>query len=158
MLREAIPSLEAVHLIWLRGAGCNGCTISMLSASEPGIEDLILGNVPDVPRVVVVHPELALESGDAFCVNLERAAEGEISPFVLVLEGAVPDESRAGGGSFSRLGTAVDGRPITTAAWVDRPSPKAEALVAVGSCAAWGGVPAAHGGLIAARGLEDYLG
>src|SRR5262245_3136905 len=136
MQRET-PSLEMVHLIWLAGAGCRGCTISMLSASDPGIEDLILGNVPDVPRVAVIHPELSLESGEAFCANLERAAEGELSPFVLVLEGAIPDESRAGDGSFSRLGTTVDGRPITIADWIDRLSPRAEAVVAIGSCASW---------------------
>ncbi|HKX29283.1 MAG TPA: hydrogenase expression protein HypE [Blastocatellia bacterium] len=157
MQRET-PSPEMVHLIWLVGAGCRGCTISMLSASDPGIEDLILGNVPDVPRVAVIHPELALESGEAFCANLERAAEGELSPFVLVLEGAIPDESRAGGGSFSRLGTTVSGRPITIADWIDRLAPQAEAMVAIGSCASWGGAPAAQGSLIAARGLEEYLG
>jgi hypothetical protein len=44
------PSLDAIYLIWLTGAGCHGCTMAMLEASEPGIEDLISGNVTDVPR------------------------------------------------------------------------------------------------------------
>jgi hydrogenase small subunit len=56
-MQSESPSLEVIHLIWLTGAGCNGCTMAMLCASEPGIEDLILGNVPDVPRVVMVHSE-----------------------------------------------------------------------------------------------------
>lgn len=151
-------SLEAVYLIWLTGAGCNGCTLAMLGASEPGIEDLILGNVPDAPRVVLVHPELAMESGEAFRAWLERAADGSLGPFVLVLEGAIPNESLAGGGSFSRLGTTSDGKAMTTSAWVDLLAPRAEAVIAIGSCATWGGVPAADGGPIGARGLEDYLG
>jgi hydrogenase small subunit len=124
MLSE-VSSLEAVHLIWLSGGGCSGCTKAMLGSSEPGIEDLILGNVPDAPRVILVHPELAMESGDAFLANLEQAAKGRLSPFVLVLEGAIADESLAGGGSFSRLGTSADGRPVTIANWVDRLAPKA---------------------------------
>jgi hydrogenase small subunit len=157
MLNE-VSSLEAVYLIWLSGAGCNGCTKAMLGSSEPGIEDLILGNVPDAPRVILVHPDLAMESGDAFLANLEQAAKGRLSPFVLVLEGAIADESLAGGGRFSRLGTSADGRPVTIADWVDRLAPKAEAVIAIGSCASWGGVPAAKGNPTGAKGLEDYLG
>ncbi|MCI0694353.1 hydrogenase expression protein HypE, partial [candidate division KSB1 bacterium] len=157
MLSE-VSSLEAVHLVWLSGAGCNGCTMAMLGSSEPGIEDLIMGNVPDAPQVILVHPDLALESGDAFLANLEQAAQGRLSPFVLVLEGAVADESLAGGGSFSRLGKSADGRPLTIANWVDRLAPKAEAVIAIGSCASWGGIPAANGSPTGAKGLEDYLG
>jgi hydrogenase small subunit len=157
-MQSEAPSLDVIHLIWLTGAGCNGCTMAMLCASEPGIEDLILGNVPDVPRVVMIHPEFSLESGDTFRANLERAVEGAFSPFVLVLEGAIPDESRAGDGSFSRMGMTQNGKPITISAWVDRLALKAEAVIAMGSCAAWGGIPAAHGSPIAAKGLDEYLG
>jgi hydrogenase small subunit len=157
MLNE-VSSLEAVYLIWLSGAGCNGCTKAMLGSSEPGIEDLILGNVPDAPRVILVHPDLAMESGDAFLANLEQAAKGRLSPFVLVLEGAIADESLAGGGRFSRLGTSAGGRPVTIADWVDRLAPKAEAVIAIGSCASWGGIPAAKGNPTGVKGLEDYLG
>jgi hydrogenase small subunit len=157
-MQSEVSSLEAVYLIWLSGAGCNGCTMAMLGSSEPGIEDLILGNVPDVPRLTLVHPDLAMESGDAFLSNLDQAAEGKLSPFVLVVEGAIAEESRAGEGSFSRLGTSVDGRPVTVADWVDRLAPRAEAVIAIGSCASWGGVPAADGNPTGAKGLEEYLG
>jgi hydrogenase small subunit len=152
------PLLETVNLVWLTGVGCNGCTMAMLGASEPGIEDLIQGNVPDAPRVTLIHPELAMESGDAYRANLERAAEGLLSPMVLVLEGAIPDDRRAGEGSFSRMGTSPEGRAVTIGNWIERLAPHAEAVIAIGSCAAWGGVPAADGNPIGARGLEDFLG
>jgi hydrogenase small subunit len=97
-------------------------------------------------------------TGDAFRAQLERAAEGQLSPFVLVLEGAIPDESRAGQGSFSRMGTSAEGRPVTIADWVDQLAPQAEAVIALGSCAAWGGVPAAAGSVLGAQGLDAYLG
>ncbi len=153
--RSAPPS--AVHVIWLGGAGCEGCTMATLGAAEPGIEDLLLGRVPQVAAVTLVHPALALESGDAYRAYLEQAVGGELGPFVLVLEGSVLDESRAGEGCFSRLG--MEGaRPLTTAAWIDRLAPRAEAVVAIGSCATWGGIPAAAGSPTGAMGLEDYLG
>ena len=156
-MQGEMSSLESIYLIWLSGAGCGGCTLAMLGASEPGIEDLISGNVPDAPRVNLIHPELAMESGDAYRAHLERAAEGQLAPFVLVLEGAIPDEARAGEGSFSRLGTSADRRPITIADWVTRLAPQAEAVIAIGSCATWGGVPASDGNPIGARGLEEFL-
>jgi hydrogenase small subunit len=152
----ALP-LDALHLIWLTGASCDGCTMAMLGAAEPSIEDLLLGRVPDAPRVTLVHPVLALESGEAYCARIEQAARGDLSPFVLVLEGSVLDESLAGEGSFSRLGMR-DERPLTIAAWIDRLAPAAEAVIAIGSCATWGGIPAAAGSPTGAMGLEDYLG
>jgi hydrogenase small subunit len=90
-------------------------------------------------------------------LQLERAA-ARLTPFILILEGSVLDESLAGSGSFSRLGVDADGRPLTTAAWIDRLAPQAEAVIAIGSCAAWGGIPAATGSPTGAMGLESYLG
>ncbi len=144
---------QQLSLLWLAGASCDGCTMSVLGASEPGIEDLL----GDPPRLRLVHPGLALESGDAYREHLHTAARGDLEPFVLVLEGSVFDESLAGAGSFSRLGTE-GGRPLTTSAWIDRLAPRAEAVVAIGSCATWGGVPAAQGNPTGAMGLEDHLG
>jgi hydrogenase small subunit len=150
--------MPEAYLIWLDGGSCDGCTMSVLGAAEPGIEDLILGKAPDVPPVTVIHPALAMESGDAYRAWLERAAAGELQPFILVLEGSVLDESLAGAGSFSRLGSLPDESPITVAQWVDRLAPQAAAVVAIGSCAAWGGIPAAAGGVVGATGLSAHLG
>jgi hydrogenase small subunit len=131
--------------------------MAMLGASAPGIEDVLLGHVPDLPGVVLIHPGLAVESGDAYRAHLDRAAAGALEPFVLVLEGSVLDETRAGEGSFSRLGGDGD-RPITITAWLDRLAPRAAAVIAIGTCATWGGVPAAAGTPTGAMGLEDHLG
>lgn len=123
-----------------------------------GFGNTPLGQVPDAPQVVLVHPVLAFESGDAYRRQLEQAANGRLPPFVLVLEGSVLDESQAGAGSFSRLGTDEHERPLTMAVWLDRLAPQAEAVVAIGSCATWGGIPAAAGSATGAMGLEAYLG
>jgi hydrogenase small subunit len=149
---------KELSLVWIGGASCDGCTMAMLGAAEPGIEDLLLGRVPDAPPVTLLHPALALESGDAYRAQLNRAAAGQLTPFILILEGSVLDESLAGSGSFSRMGVDVDGRPLTIAAWIDRLASHAEAVIAIGSCATWGGIPAAAGSPTGAMGLEDYLG
>jgi hydrogenase small subunit len=148
---------SSLHVIWIAGAGCDGCTMAMLGASGPTIEDLLLGRLANVPPITLVHPTLALESGAAYRALLDGAVAGTLGSFILVLEGSVLDESRAGEGSFSRLGSDGE-RPLTIAAWIDRLAPRAEAVIAIGSCATWGGVPAAAGSVTGAMGLETYLG
>jgi hydrogenase small subunit len=50
------------------------------------------------------------------------------------------------------------GQPITTNAWIDKLVPRAAAVLALGTCAAFGGVPAMRGNPTGAMGLGDYLG
>ena len=52
----------------------------------------------------------------------------------------------------------IDGQPITVNEWIDRLAPKAAALVAVGTCATYGGVSAMKNNPTGAMGLPDFLG
>ncbi len=159
-------SLDEVSLIWMTGIGCNGCTLAMLEASDPGIDDLIFGNVPDAPRVTLIHPELSMESGAQYLGLLERAASGTSAPFVLVLEGALPVDLPNPGG-VSHVITAAAGEvtespstfsPPTLALWIERLAARAEAVIAIGSCASWGGIPASSGSALHVQSLSDLLG
>jgi hydrogenase small subunit len=153
-----VGPLENVTLVWLTGVGCNGCTLAMLEASDPGIEDLLFGNIPDAPRVNLVHPELSMESGSHFLATLERAAAGQLGPVVLVLEGAIPEERADTRGSYFKLGSTPDGKPITLTWWIEQLAPQAEAVIAMGSCATSGGLPHAEGSPLHVHGLGDLLG
>jgi hydrogenase small subunit len=150
-------SPERLNAVWLSGGGCDGCSVAALGAEQPNIESLLLGENPDIPPLFLVHPLLALESGDAYRAHLERAARGGMDPFVLVFEGSVMTDALAGTGSFSRLGFDGD-QPLTTTAWLERLAPHAAAVVAIGSCATWGGIPAAAGNVTGAHGLGAHLG
>ncbi len=102
---------------------------------------------------------LAYESGEEFMAAYWSAARGELEPFVLVLEGSVPNEEISGEGHWSGLGIDPDtGQPIKTTTWIDRLAPRASAVLALGTCAAYGGVPAMRGNPTGAMGLRDYLG
>ena len=69
------------------------------------------------------------------------AAEGKLDPFVLVMEGSVPNEKIKKEGYWAALGTDPDtGQPITTNEWIDRLAPKALGIVACGTCATYGGI------------------
>jgi hydrogenase small subunit len=156
--RAAAPAASGtVSLVWLAGGSCEGCTMAVLGARGPSLEALLQGALADLPPVRLVHPFLALESGAAYLGQLERAAAGQLDPFVLVFEGAVFAEPPAGSGWFARLGQRA-GRPLTVRDWLLRLAPQAAAVVAIGSCATWGGVPAAAGSPTGAIGVGALLG
>jgi hydrogenase small subunit len=157
-LESDVSSLEEVSLIWLTGIGCNGCTLAMLEAADPGIEDLLTGSVEDAPRLALYHPELSLESGAQFLAILERAAQSQLGSYILVLEGAIPVDLPPPHPSRYSLGVTRDGSPIPLSQWIARLAPGAEAVVAMGSCAAWGGIPAALGSPLQVSGLGETLG
>lgn len=152
--------IEKVYVIWLGGGSCEGCSVATTGATHPRIEQLLTGAVPGLPRVELVHSLLAVESGADWIENLVMAERSELdAPYVLVWEGAVADESTAGNGSWSALGVdPSDGRGITSSEWLRRLAPGAAALVAVGTCAAWGGIPAAEGNPTGSMSVNEHLG
>jgi hydrogenase small subunit len=112
-----------------------------------------------MPRVVVHTPVLAYENGAEFMQAWYDAEAGKLDPFVLILEGALPNEQLSGEGHFAGMGVNPDnGQPITTNEWMDRLAPKAAAVVALGTCATFGGIPAMKNNPTGAMGACDYLG
>ncbi|MDQ6776089.1 MAG: hydrogenase expression protein HypE, partial [Actinomycetota bacterium] len=149
-----------VHVLWMTtGLGCDGDSLAMTSATSPSIESLVTQAIPAVPNIVLHNPVLAYENGAEFMQAWYDAEDGKLDPFVLVVEGALGNERINGEGHWSGLGdNALTGQPITTNEWVDRLSPTAAVVVAVGTCATYGGIPAMKNNPTGAMGLPDYLG
>lgn len=156
-----------VHAFWLAGMSCDGCSIGISGATKPSVEDLLTGTLPGLPKVILHHPVLAVEAGHDFTEWYYKAWRGELdAPYVIVLEGSVPDESlnSGNGGYWSGLGAETpDGdvwksQPVPVATWLSRLAPGAAAAIAVGTCATWGGIPAAVGNPTGSMGMMDFLG
>jgi len=149
-----------VHALWMTAAlSCDGDSFSMTAATSPSIEDLVQGIVPGMPRLLVHHPLLAYENGHEFLGAWSDAASGRLDPFILIVEGSIPNEKTSGEGHWAGLGCDPEsGQPITTNEWIDRLAPMAAAVVAVGTCATYGGIPAMKNNPTGAMGLPDYLG
>jgi len=149
-----------VHVIWMTsGLGCDGDTVAMTAATQPSLEDLLTRALPGMPGVALYNPFLAVETGNDFMQAWYDAEAGKLDPFILVLEGAVPNEDINGDGHWAALGTdPVSGQPITTNEWIDRLAPKAAIVMALGTCATYGGIPAMKNNPTGAMGLRDYLG
>src|SRR5947209_10447904 len=80
------PAIPELHILWLTaGLGCDGDTIAMTAATQPSLEDVVLGTIPGLPKVHLHHPVLAYEVGDDFLKSWHLAVADQLDPFVLVL-------------------------------------------------------------------------
>lgn len=154
------PPIEEIHVLWITaGLGCDGDSVAMTAATQPSIEDIVLGGVPGIPKVRLYHPLLAYEVGEEFLSSFYLAGEGKLDPFLLVVEGSIPNEKNKAEGYWAAMGTDREtGQPITTCEWIDRLAPKAWAILAAGTCSSYGGIHAMEGNPTGCMGLPDYLG
>ncbi len=153
------PAVKEVNVLWMtEGLGCDGDSVSITAATQPSLEDILLGAIPGLPKVNLHNPVLAYENGDEFMEFWYKAERGELNPFVLVIEGSIPNEKIKKEGYWAAMGTDPMGQPIKLNDWIDRLAPKAFAVVAAGTCATYGGIHAMAGNPTGAMGLADYLG
>jgi len=157
---DSSARIDEIEVLWITaGLGCDGESIAITGAMQPTLDELLLGGLPGLPNVSFRNPFLAYENGDEFLEPFERAARGEGRPFILVMEGSIPNEKVKKEGYWAALGSdEVTGQPILTCDWIDRLAPKAWAVIAVGTCATYGGIHAMQGNPTGAMGLPDYLG
>jgi len=153
-------SVERINVIWLQGQGCTGDTVSIAGAAYPSLVDILNGFLPQATGIVLqYHPTLMLPHGEEALKNLRAAIEGKLDPFVLILEGSIPDESLAkkSNGFWCMMGEE-NGEMLTFNDWLDRLAEKAAVLVAVGTCAAYGGIPHGRPNPTGAKGAFQYFG
>jgi hydrogenase small subunit len=154
--------VDEVHILWIsEGMSCDGDTVSVTAAMQPSIEDVMLGLIPGLPKIhlhnKVLSPTLG---GEEFLAPFRRAKAGELdAPYVLVIEGSIPNEKINGDGFWTSFGNDPEtGEPITLNEWIDWLAPDAYAVVAIGTCATYGGIHAMAGNPTGCMGLADYLG
>ncbi len=151
---------DRIQILWLNaGLSCDGESVAITAATQPSIEDIVLGAIPGLPKVTVHHSLLAFENGDEFVAFFENAAKGGEEAFILVVEGSIPNEDNKNEGYWAAFGTDRESKqPITTCDWIGRLAPQAWAVVALGTCATYGGIHAMAGNPTGCTGLVDYLG
>lgn len=114
---------------WLQAQSCSGCTVSTLQSEFPEIE----GVLGEFREAASFHPTLMAEAGEAAMDTLSG------TPDVLIVEGSVPVETPLA----ATLGRDEHGNRKPILDWVIELGEAADVVVAVGTCAAYGGLPAA---------------
>ncbi len=86
-------ALDEIHVFWLAGMSCDGCSVSAVGATAPSAESLMTGNMPGLPRINLHHPVLSIEAGEEFMAPFHLAMQGKLGKqFVVVYEGSIADE------------------------------------------------------------------
>lgn len=134
-----------MNVLWLQSAGCGGCTMSLLCAEGPHVFDLLKG--ADIN--LVWHPALSEQSGSEVIDLLHDVESGALPLDVLCIEGSILTGPK-GTGKFQIL--SGTGRSMLD--WVTSLAPLARDVVAVGTCATYGGVTSAGGNPAGAVGVQ----
>jgi hydrogenase small subunit len=124
---KAVESAKRPSVIWLHFQECTGCSESLLRAEHPTLEKLILDIIS-----LDYHETLMVAAGHQAEAARKAAMKANKGKYILVVEGAIPTKEN---GIYCKVGgqTAID--------MVKECAADAAAVIAVGSCASWGGMP-----------------
>jgi hydrogenase small subunit len=143
-IAEAVASPQRPPVIWLAGQECTGCTETLLRATHPTVESLILDLIS-----LDYHETLNSAAGHQVEEAKKKSIEANKGKFILVVEGSIPTKD---GGVYCMIG----GKPMLEL--VRETAPQAAAIIGIGSCASWGGIPSAYPNPTGAVGAQDALG
>jgi hydrogenase small subunit len=140
-IAKAVEAARKPSLVWLEYQDCAGCSESLLRAARPTVAQIVL----DVLSVDY-HETIMAPSGSQSEKSFEDAVAA--GGHLVVVEGSIPV---ADGGIYCTIGgkSAVD--------LLEEATQTAAAVIAVGNCACFGGIPAAVPNPTNARGVRDLL-
>ncbi|MGE5235379.1 MAG: hydrogenase small subunit [Acidobacteriota bacterium] len=140
---EAAAAGLKPSVIWLHFQECTGCTESLLRTAHPALAELILDLIS-----LDYCETLAAAAGYQVEDALKSAMAANAGKYVCVVEGAIPTKDN---GIYCKIGgrTAVD--------ILNDVGGKAGAIIAIGSCASWGGIPSADPNPTGAKGAPQIL-
>ena len=141
---EALTADNRPPVVWLHFAECTGCSESFLRSTGPGVADILL----DVLNVTY-HETIQVACGDKAEANRDAAVSKYDGQFICVVEGAIPT---ANNGVYGMVG----GKTMLEIA--QSIIPRAKHTICFGTCAAFGGLPAAAPNPTGAKGVRDALG
>jgi hydrogenase small subunit len=142
-MAEAAARGVKPSVIWLHFQECTGCTESLLRTSHPAVAQLILDLISlDYCETLFAAAGYQAEAA------LKSAMDANAGKYVCVVEGAIPTKDD---GIYCKIGgrTALD--------ILNDVAGKAGAIIAIGSCASWGGIPSADPNPTGAKGAPQIL-
>ncbi|MDP3231237.1 MAG: hydrogenase small subunit [Myxococcales bacterium] len=141
---NAMTQSKRPSVIWLQFQECTGCTESLLRSEHPTLEKLILDLIS-----LDYHETLAAAAGHQVEEARKTAMETNKGKYILVVEGAIPMKDN---GIYCKIAgkTAIE---LTKECAAD-----AAAVIAIGSCSSWGGMPSAAPNPTGASSLATVLG
>lgn len=135
-------------VIWLELGFCNGNSISLENAVNPGFDQFLKEMIE-----LRYHTHDLVVQGEQAVNVLSDTLEKDNGRFWLVVEGAV---MTAANGGYQHV-FLRNGKPVTGLTALQEIAPKAKYIIAVGDCACYGGPAAAHPNPAGAKGVWEIV-
>ena len=142
-IAEAVMNPKRPPVIWISAQECTGCTESLLRAHHPTLENLILDMIS-----LDYHETLSVAAGHQAEAAREASMRENWGSYLLVVDGAIPTKD---GGIYCKVANRTIQEHLEEAA------EGAAAIIAIGSCAAWGGIPSSGPNPTGAVGVAEVL-
>lgn len=125
-------------VVWIQGSGCSGCSISVLNALSPSITNTLIDEiVPGNHINLLFHSTLMAGAGEPSIAMISRAEKEHESRYFLVIEGSLSIGEK---GIFAMVGES-NGQHLSMAGMTAKLASRALAVIALGSCSSFGGIP-----------------
>jgi hydrogenase small subunit len=132
-------AVDEVPVIWLQAGTCTGCSVAVLNSLSPRIQNILVDEVVPGKHVSLrYHATIMAGAGDVAMKALEETAAKK-GGYILIVEGAIPTKDN---GVYCQIGEK-DGNGITALQHATNLGQNALAVIALGTCAVGGGIPAA---------------
>ena len=143
-MAKAVATKKRPSVIWLHFQECTGCTESLLRAEHPTLEKLILDVIS-----LDYHETLFAAAGHQAEAARKSAMKANKGKYLLVVEGAIPTRDN---GIYCKIGgqTAIE--------MLKECAADAAAVIAIGSCSSWGGMPSTPPNPTGAKSAGEVLG
>lgn len=140
---------EEIPVIWLQAATCSGCSVSVLNSVNPTISNLLLDEVlPGKHINLRFQATVMAGAGEPVLEVLEAAQRDLKGQYVLVVEGCIPT---ANNGKFGTIGETPIVERVTSL------GKAAQAVIALGTCASFGGIFSAQPNPSGGKGVGELF-
>jgi len=141
-IAQALESAPRPSVIWMSFQECTGCTESLTRSHSPTVEGLIFDAIS-----LDYHHTLQAASGEAAEHAREEAMKAHWGKYILVVDGSIP----LGNPGYSTIAG------ISNVDMLKETAKGAAAIVSVGTCAAYGGIPKADPNPTGAVSVQDLI-
>ncbi len=135
-----MADIKEIPALWIGGGTCGGCSVSVLNTVAPSIKNVLIDEVvPGRHISLKFHTNISAGSGDPVIEEISDTGNKKRGAFLLIVEGVVPS---ADGGIYCTVGEEEE-KPVPFYQWVVDLGEKALAVIALGTCPSFGGIPGA---------------
>ncbi|MDD3518610.1 MAG: hydrogenase small subunit [Chromatiales bacterium] len=142
-MAEALARQRRPSVIWLSFQECTGCTESLTRSYAPSLESLIFDFIS-----LDYHHTLSAAAGHQVEAALDKAIADNHGNYLVIVDGSIPLGAK---GAYSTVAG------VSNVESLKRVAEGAAAVIAVGTCAAYGGLPMAQPNPTGAVGVSELV-